>query len=397
MSAMLTHTQEQKSERDQVPRITKRRGTSESQAKGSKMKELTSLCDRFASSLADDGGTVSGHGRPRRREPRAPPPRSPSPRPRKRRRAVIPGLPPRLFVPHLSPCSTASSPQPFESAANSAFAYPLRPDISASEANATGKQEKSSMRELDPDAWRPSHGSASSSTNTFGHETSSLRFSPGVYTRDADGMLQRPIPHAPGDDVTIHANADVQRALGERFGSCPICLSVGEEPSVLEPCRHQFCRDCIFRWADMAASEVPPRPAKCPLCKRTGSYILHSLTSNGAKLSRRTLPRPLPAARVAADEHGLSPREVRVRRVVRAAQATARAFPPRRRVEQLHRGLARADRQPAATTARPGEPAAGHDGGRRGTTTEIFTFLERAQSSFDPSAADERVPGTSQD
>uniref|UniRef100_A0A8B9CA98 RING-type domain-containing protein n=1 Tax=Anser brachyrhynchus TaxID=132585 RepID=A0A8B9CA98_9AVES len=31
--------------------------------------------------------------------------------------------------------------------------------------------------------------------------------------------------------------------------TCPVCQGTPKEPSIVIPCRHQFCLGCIMRWA----------------------------------------------------------------------------------------------------------------------------------------------------
>uniref|UniRef100_A0A8B9DMI4 RING-type E3 ubiquitin transferase n=1 Tax=Anser cygnoides TaxID=8845 RepID=A0A8B9DMI4_ANSCY len=40
---------------------------------------------------------------------------------------------------------------------------------------------------------------------------------------------------------------------------CPICLDTWSNAGYVLPCLHQFCFECIQRWAE--------RKPKCPLCK----------------------------------------------------------------------------------------------------------------------------------
>uniref|UniRef100_A0A8V5GMX3 E3 ubiquitin-protein ligase Topors n=1 Tax=Melopsittacus undulatus TaxID=13146 RepID=A0A8V5GMX3_MELUD len=53
---------------------------------------------------------------------------------------------------------------------------------------------------------------------------------------------------------------------------CPICLGNWKEVSYVMPCHHQFCYQCILRWA-----ETKP---ECPLCKRRIQSILHSVQAD---------------------------------------------------------------------------------------------------------------------
>ncbi|NWZ58509.1 TOPRS ligase, partial [Haliaeetus albicilla] len=53
---------------------------------------------------------------------------------------------------------------------------------------------------------------------------------------------------------------------------CPICLDSWEEASYVMPCLHQFCYECILRWAES-------KP-ECPLCKRRIVSIVHSVQAD---------------------------------------------------------------------------------------------------------------------
>ncbi|KAK0680034.1 TOPRS ligase, partial [Pygoscelis papua] len=64
---------------------------------------------------------------------------------------------------------------------------------------------------------------------------------------------------------------------------CPICLDSWEEASYVVPCLHQFCYNCILRWAES-------KP-ECPLCKRRVTSILHSVKADN-EFQEHVLPPP---------------------------------------------------------------------------------------------------------
>lgn len=64
----------------------------------------------------------------------------------------------------------------------------------------------------------------------------------------------------------------VESVAMELEDRCPICLGSWEEASYVTPCLHQFCYECILRWA-----ETKP---ECPLCKRRIQSILHSVQAD---------------------------------------------------------------------------------------------------------------------
>eukprot|EP00075_Anas_platyrhynchos_P013498 XP_027302751.1 uncharacterized protein LOC113840305 [Anas platyrhynchos] len=51
--------------------------------------------------------------------------------------------------------------------------------------------------------------------------------------------------------------------------TCPVCQGTTKEPSVVIPCRHQFCLGCIMRWA--------ARNATCPLCRQKITSVRYSI------------------------------------------------------------------------------------------------------------------------
>ncbi|XP_065518193.1 uncharacterized protein LOC136005026 [Lathamus discolor] len=53
---------------------------------------------------------------------------------------------------------------------------------------------------------------------------------------------------------------------------CPICLGCWEDVSYVMPCLHQFCYQCILRWA-----ETKP---ECPLCKGRIQSLLHTVEAD---------------------------------------------------------------------------------------------------------------------
>ncbi|XP_040397745.1 E3 ubiquitin-protein ligase Topors-like [Cygnus olor] len=53
---------------------------------------------------------------------------------------------------------------------------------------------------------------------------------------------------------------------------CPICLDTWSDAGYVLPCLHQFCFECIQRWAE--------RKPKCPLCKGRVTSIVHSVQAD---------------------------------------------------------------------------------------------------------------------
>lgn len=53
---------------------------------------------------------------------------------------------------------------------------------------------------------------------------------------------------------------------------CPICLDTWSNAGYVLPCLHQFCFECIQRWAE--------RKPKCPLCKGRVTSIVHSVQAD---------------------------------------------------------------------------------------------------------------------
>jgi Zinc finger, C3HC4 type (RING finger) len=110
---------------------------------------------------------------------------------------------------------------------------------------------------------------------------------------------------------------------------CAVCLGPPLDAAVLD-CMHAFCYACISRWIDTSTSS-PARPALCPLCKCPVAEMffnvelaapssLPSVPADLVRCVRRRLPKPLPAARVAAVLNSLTPRERILRRIAFTAQ-----------------------------------------------------------------------------
>ncbi len=53
---------------------------------------------------------------------------------------------------------------------------------------------------------------------------------------------------------------------------CSICIERKVDESVLVPCMHTFCYECIHQWVC-----INPR---CPLCKRKAHKIIHDITGD---------------------------------------------------------------------------------------------------------------------
>ena len=54
---------------------------------------------------------------------------------------------------------------------------------------------------------------------------------------------------------------------------CAICLSKYKRPSMLRPCLHMFCFDCVMRWREMGK-------AKCPMCKTAFHSVITDIVSD---------------------------------------------------------------------------------------------------------------------
>ncbi|CAL8085377.1 unnamed protein product [Calicophoron daubneyi] len=73
--------------------------------------------------------------------------------------------------------------------------------------------------------------------------------------------------------------SEIQAALAaarnngsEPEDDCVICLCTKSNRSIVLPCMHTFCFDCIHRWLCINPS--------CPLCKRVAQRIIHSILSD---------------------------------------------------------------------------------------------------------------------
>ncbi|KAK4816611.1 hypothetical protein QYF61_018662 [Mycteria americana] len=91
--------------------------------------------------------------------------------------------------------------------------------------------------------------------------------------------LSSPAPPSPPQHVESMAT--------ELENRCPICLDSWEEASYVMPCLHQFCYECILRWAES-------KP-ECPLCKRRVSSILHSVQEDD-DFEEHVIPPPAAAS-----------------------------------------------------------------------------------------------------
>ena len=52
--------------------------------------------------------------------------------------------------------------------------------------------------------------------------------------------------------------------------TCAICFDLVEFQGCLDSCKHQFCFDCVERWAEVLFKQTTN---KCPLCKQAFSVI----------------------------------------------------------------------------------------------------------------------------
>ena len=48
---------------------------------------------------------------------------------------------------------------------------------------------------------------------------------------------------------------------------CPICLDIIKEPSQLNTCHHEFCKECIDHWTQLSS--------QCPLCKENFTKVIY--------------------------------------------------------------------------------------------------------------------------
>lgn len=60
--------------------------------------------------------------------------------------------------------------------------------------------------------------------------------------------------------------------------TCSICLEEPHYISNIDPCKHQFCFDCITRWSKVANT--------CPLCQVRFAKITKTFVSQGKKRKR---------------------------------------------------------------------------------------------------------------
>lgn len=75
------------------------------------------------------------------------------------------------------------------------------------------------------------------------------------------------------DSAELHAALSAARS-GNPDGDddCVICLDPKSNRSIVLPCMHTFCFDCIYRWLCINPS--------CPLCKRLAHRVIHSILSD---------------------------------------------------------------------------------------------------------------------
>ncbi|KAF6768390.1 hypothetical protein AHF37_06958 [Paragonimus kellicotti] len=79
--------------------------------------------------------------------------------------------------------------------------------------------------------------------------------------------------HTAIDSAELQAALSVARTVNpETEDDCVICLDPKSNRSIVLPCMHTFCFDCIYRWLCINPS--------CPLCKRLAHRIIHSILSD---------------------------------------------------------------------------------------------------------------------
>ncbi|CAH8499321.1 unnamed protein product [Dicrocoelium dendriticum] len=84
-------------------------------------------------------------------------------------------------------------------------------------------------------------------------------------------------PTLPHDDSVnseeLHAALSAaQSGNPDGDDDCVICLDPKSNRSIVLPCMHTFCFDCIYRWLCINPS--------CPLCKRLAHRVIHSILSD---------------------------------------------------------------------------------------------------------------------
>ncbi|KAF7142917.1 hypothetical protein RHSIM_Rhsim05G0144100 [Rhododendron simsii] len=73
------------------------------------------------------------------------------------------------------------------------------------------------------------------------------------------------------------------KASGSAASPCPSCLGPFLQESYLDHCFHNFCYNCIVRWAKVVAgkhSRQPSPSVKCPLCRTENFSVIHGYDGN---------------------------------------------------------------------------------------------------------------------
>ncbi|KAF8568913.1 hypothetical protein P879_01171 [Paragonimus westermani] len=95
-----------------------------------------------------------------------------------------------------------------------------------------------------------------------------------AHRNDQSTLLSGPNhSHTAVDSAELQAALTVARTVDpETEDDCVICLDPKSNRSIVLPCMHTFCFDCIYRWLCINPS--------CPLCKRLAHRIVHSILSD---------------------------------------------------------------------------------------------------------------------
>ncbi|EPE36076.1 RING/U-box [Glarea lozoyensis ATCC 20868] len=96
---------------------------------------------------------------------------------------------------------------------------------------------------------------------------------------------QNPVQQVPDSPAVARWRQAVLNMTLER--SCPICYELVENKTVVKPCEHVFCFECIKTWVEVPANVLN----QCPICRSPMESFQHNFTATGSH-ETRTLERP---------------------------------------------------------------------------------------------------------